>query len=347
MQMQQFQKAHLILLLLVTACNLTGLPAHWKSVTAVAETHPVKRAGDAADDSAIWRNELNPSASLIVATDKRTGLYVYDLSGNELYYLMTGKPNNVDLRELVTTANGNDILVAVSDREKNAVVFFRLDPNTAQLQWLESDLRSELGEIYGLCMYQPGPYIVEIFALGRSGRIERYQAWIKENGSVYMGRLHSFAVPSQAEGCVADDNTGTLFIAEESTGIWRFDLADEQPKGKLVATTASGELVADVEGLALGEHGGIRYLLAASQGNDSFVIYERDAERLIYLGTFQIMAGDSIDGVSETDGIELVSAPMGERFPNGLLVVQDGDNAPANQNFKLISWRDITEAYGL
>jgi len=335
-----------VLILLLAGCDLTGPPAHWKSVTAIIETQAVKRAGDAADDVAIWRNQRNPAASLIIATDKRSGLYVYDLSGKELSYLPAGKPNNVDLRELSNGDGGRYILVAVSDREKNAVLFYILDEGTAALRPVQSDLSSELGEIYGLCMYQPAPDIVEVFALGRSGRIERYQVWLKATGRIFMGRLASFGVPSQAEGCVADDATGKLYIAEENTGIWRFDRSAEQPQGKLMASTSSGQLVADIEGLALGQYGGVQYLVASSQGNDSFVIYEETAEQLIYRGTFNIVAGDVIDGVSETDGIELVSMSLGDRFPQGLLVVQDGDNAPANQNFKFISWQDIAQAYG-
>lgn len=347
MQKESLYQSVLVLLLLLAGCDLTGPPAHWKSVTAIIETQAVKRAGDAADDVAIWRNPRDPAASLIIATDKRTGLYVYDLSGKELSYLPVGEPINVDLRELSSADGGRYILVAVSERQSNAVLFYILDEDTGGLRPVPSDLGSELGEIYGLCMYQPSPDIVEVFALGRSGRIERYQAWIKATGRMFMGRLASFGVPSQAEGCIADDEVGSLYIAEESTGIWRFDLSDKQPQGKLMARISSGHLVADIEGLALGQYGGVNYLVASSQGNDSFVIYEETADQLIYRGTFIIVAGDAIDGVSESDGIELVSMPLGDRFPQGLLVVQDGDNAPANQNFKLISWQDIADAFAL
>ena len=340
-------KSALILLFVLGACDLSGPPSHWKNIAATLETQPVHRAGDAADDPAIWLNQANPGASLVVATDKRTGLYVYDLLGKELAYLESGEPNNVDLRELNTIEHGQIVLTAVSDRDSNAVKFFALDPEAAQLRPLHSDLGSELGEIYGLCMYQPGPDIVEVFATGRSGRIERYEVWIKDDGSVFMGRLAWLSVPSQAEGCVADDVTGELYVSEESTGIWHFDLSANQPDGQLLVDAASGQLVADIEGLALGQYNGIQYLVVSSQGNDSFVIYEKNAARLIYLGTFNIIDSEATDGVSETDGVELLSVPLGEHFPQGVLVVQDGDNAPASQNFKYISWQHIVEAFGL
>ncbi len=41
--------------------------------------------------------------------------------------------------------------------------------------------------------------------------------------------------------------------------------------------------------------------------------------------------------------------PLGDQFPQGMLVVQDGDNRlpPDNQNFKLIDWREVTAALSL
>ena len=53
--------------------------------------------------------------------------------------------------------------------------------------------------------------------------------------------------------------------------------------------------------------------------------------------------------MSETDGLDVTSAPLGPLFPQGALVVQDGRNiTPAErQNFKLVSWERIAEALGL
>ena len=49
-------------------------------VTPNAETPPVVTGDDAADDPAIWVNRANPALSLIFGTDKKSGIYVYDLS---------------------------------------------------------------------------------------------------------------------------------------------------------------------------------------------------------------------------------------------------------------------------
>lgn len=59
------------------------------------------------------------------------------------------------------------------------------------------------------------------------------------------------------------------------------------------------------------------------------------------------VADGSVDGVQETDGIELMLGDFGPGFPRGLMVVQDGDNLPETQNFKLFSWMDIVAALNL
>jgi hypothetical protein len=46
----------------------------------------------------------------------------------------------------------------------------------------------------------------------------------------------------------------------------------------------------------------------------------------------------------ETDGIALALGNFGPAFPGGLFIAQDGVNAPAAQNFKLVAWRDALRA---
>jgi 3-phytase len=69
------------------------------------------------------------------------------------------------------------------------------------------------------------------------------------------------------------------------------------------------------------------------------------------VGFFHVIANPAlgIDGASETDGLEVTSAPLGERYPAGLLVVQDGRNlAPEErQNFKFVSWQEVARSLGV
>ena len=60
-----------------------------------------------------------------------------------------------------------------------------------------------------------------------------------------------------------------------------------------------------------------------------------------YVGSFAIGAGNRIDAVSDTDGIDATSASLGPAFPQGVFMAQDGKNDGGNQNFKLVPWQVI------
>ena len=90
------------LTLLIAGLILFGCTASnddsYPTVSYIAETEPVVTNDDAADDPAIWINLDNTANSLIFGTDKKSGIYVYDLKGNILSYQNLGSINNVDLR---------------------------------------------------------------------------------------------------------------------------------------------------------------------------------------------------------------------------------------------------------
>ncbi|WP_397422015.1 phytase, partial [Phenylobacterium sp.] len=69
-------------------------------VIAAAETPSVgTKVLDAADDPAIWVDPADRARGVIIGTDKKAGLYVYDLAGRQTQYVPGGLPNNVDIRE--------------------------------------------------------------------------------------------------------------------------------------------------------------------------------------------------------------------------------------------------------
>ena len=56
-----------------------------------------------------------------------------------------------------------------------------------------------------------------------------------------------------------------------------------------------------------------------------------------------------IDGISETDGLEVTSRNLGPGFEHGAMIAQDGRNVMPveNQNYKYVPWKAIAEALGL
>jgi 3-phytase len=314
-------------------------------VTASVETDPVGTLDDAADDPAIWRNAANPADSLVVATDKKAAIHVYDLKGKRLHSAPSPRLNNVDLRDM---GGATGVLVAASDRQDIAnakMTLFRLDTIKRQLVPIGS-IAVGAGEAYGMCLWQrASDKALFGFLVLKDGRID--QVALDLSGPVPTGKVvRSMKLATQSEGCVVDDRTGILYVTEEDVGLWKFDAAPDGPVTATALAKADGkEIVMDAEGVALapvGSDGG--YLLVSSQGDNAYAVYRLPDAR--YVGRFRIVDG-ALDGVQETDGIELMLGDFGPAFPDGLFVAQDGDNLPQTQNFKYLGWAEIRKALGL
>lgn len=65
-----------------------------------------------------------------------------------------------------------------------------------------------------------------------------------------------------------------------------------------------------------------------------------------YVGRFAITAGE-FGATNETDGIAAMAGDFGPVYPDGLFIAQDGNNAPAAQNFKLVGWDKVKAALGI
>ncbi len=331
--------------LLLAGCATTSTPmaVEAPTVAATAETDPVDTAADAADDPAIWRNASNPAKSLVIGTDKKAGIHVYSLTGKRLSFTPAARLNNVDLRDV-----GTRVIAAASDRADIAtahVSLFTLDTAATKLVLL-GRFAVGPGEAYGMCLWtRASDHALFGFVVLKDGRID--QVAIDLSGAApKVTTVRSMKLGTQSEGCVVDDRTGQLYVAEEDVGLWRFDADPSAPVTAIPIAKVDGKtLVADAEGLALapsGRNGG--YLVASSQGDNAYTLYRLPG--VTYAGRFRI-GGGAIDGTSDTDGIDLMLGNFGPAYPQGLFVAQDGDNAPATQNFKYVSWASVKQALKL
>jgi 3-phytase len=292
-----------------------------------AQTHPVNRFGDAADDPAIWVNKTSPEQSLVFGTDKKYGLNVYNLSGELVQSIPSGRINNIDIR-------GN--MAVASNRTHQSMTFFSIDENSG-LATTIANLPTQLDDVYGLCLYQNDEQL-EVFINDTDGRFEHY-AVIQSEGKINARLLDAFNVNSQPEGCIVDDVTRTLYFGEESTGVWEKSLIKPKMPAKLIATV-NERVQADIEGMGIYTVDDEKFLVVSSQGNNRFAVFAIEQKNQL-LGVFDIGINYelAIDAVSETDGLEVISTPLGANYPMGVLVVQDGRNVMPlmPQNFKLVS----------
>ncbi|MDK1348126.1 phytase [Streptomyces sp. 378] len=202
------------------------------------------------------------------------------------------------------------------------------------------------------------------------------------NGTTWSPCTEPGELP-QVEGMVVDPATGTLYAGQEDIGIWRmradltrepvlvdkvreygvpgvYDEATEECTAGADPGFGGERLSADVEGLTLlQERDGDGYLFASSQGDDTFALYDREvSEHNEYEGGFRVGAASAtLDGSQECDGAAVLNAPLGSRYPNGLLVVQDGHETPevpdgeggsrTATGFKFVDLRDVVDAADL
>lgn len=323
----------------------TGTP-----VLASAETVAVGTAGlDAADDPEIWVDPMDRSRALILGTDKKAGLYAYNLDGSVRDFVPHGPLNNVDLRT-VYGETGSFTLIAASDRAKNGAALFTLSDDLKLKP--AGFLAMTTSEAYGLCMGTTADGIT-IIIIGKNGDV--VQAVYSETDTGPKGEIvRRFDVGSQAEGCVVDDRTGALYIAEEAKGIWRYGVEPATGPARVQLQGAPSDiLVADVEGLALlvDEESGLSYLVASSQGDSAFAVWQVAGETANYKGRFSVFPGNGFDAVTGTDGVAALGGQVGP-YAEGVVVMQDDSDmegeaptgARSRQNFKIVPWSEIKKA---
>jgi 3-phytase len=315
---------------------------------AAVETEPVPSKGDAADDPAIWIHPDKPDRSLVLGTDKKGGLNVFDLDGHRLQIVSDGsRPNNVDVIYDFPLSGGRADLAVAGTRSKSrpGVAFWRIDPASRRLTELGTVPAFTVfggSEPYGSCVYRsPKDQAIYVFITSKEGDVEQYRLAADGESLIRAALVRSFQVGSTVEGCVADTDLGLLYVAEEKVGIWKYSAEPGSGSSRtLVARVGEHGLAADVEGLTIYYGAGSKgYLIASSQGANTFNVYERQDPHKFVL-TIDPVEG-KVGDVGETDGIDVTNVATSSNFPRGLFVCQDGRGKNGVQNFKFYAWEQI------
>ena len=326
----------------LSACATTPeiLPFEIQRVPAAVETAPMVGVGDRADDPAIWVSDSEDQPSLILGSNKDEGLHVYALSGEELQFLDVGAVNNVDIRGRYAVASNDEV---------GALSWFVISRNVSEAVLHIGDTPVQSVEPYGVCLGQDEAGLVAAITY-KDGLVEFWRVDQSKDADIRANLENTVQLESQLEGCVFDETQDLIFIGEEAFGIWSYAYREADAEPQIVdSIAASNGLVADVEGVSVyyAPNGG--YIVASAQEADRFVVYDRlppHAPRGIFSITES--ADGSIDAVSHTDGLDVVSNPL-PGYPQGLLVVQDDGNPDSgvDQNFKLVDWALIKNALNL
>ena len=307
----------------------------YKEVTANGETEPVVAGDDSADDMFILENLNSPEKSLIISSDKKYGIIVYDLDGVKLYDYEVGRINNVDI--LPSRSIQNKYIVAGTNRTYNSIDIYLFN-GRGELENLI--LRKEipsLKDLYGVTFYRD-EFNTYLFISDKKGNVEQW-SYNKDEVNSEIKFVRKLKFSSLVEGLVADESKGKIYIGQERKGIWELNAFPSLDSEKRLIFKKSKNFKPDFEGLALRDDGnGEGYLIASVQGSNGYLVIERKS--LVAKIFFRIIDGDNIDGTTETDGIDVTSIKT-SKFPNGFFIAQDDNNDGLNQNFKLVDWNKI------
>lgn len=316
------------------------------------ETTPTRHAGDTADDTCIWIHPEKEELSLIIGDDKKGGVCVWDLSGEERQYIdEESDMNNLDIRYNFQLGNKIISIIGVVNESDHSLNFYTVNPVTRLLEPV-GIVALEKEKPYGGCMYHnPDTNKFYFFVNWKDGTVQQWELDGK-SGFVKGSMVREFNVGSQVEGCVADDELAYFYIGEEDVALWKYGAepsdGDTRTMVDSVDTAKGGHLTADVEGVTLyyGKNKEKGYIICSSQGNSTFQVYHRSTNK--YIGSFTIGATKQIDEVTETDGCDVSNVDLGGIFSKGIFVAHDHSNdGTDHSNHKLVKWEEIADKLNL
>ncbi len=353
-------------------------------------------AGDS-DDPAIWINPDNGEESLILATLKDGGLVTFDLDGNIIQEILPAdfgdiRYNNVDLiynfqaQGFVPPDGIFEVdLAVVSDRENDSLAIFSINPETLEVtKFATPQLDDPDFSIFGVDDGEATAYGLAAYTSPIDGKSYIFVTQADGNKIAQLELIPSVSPVDeplitaevvrilelpvaqgddiedyQSEALVVDQELGILYVAVEGElGIVKVSAeVNGSDEFTVVQPIGADYFTPDLEGLTIyyGENGK-GYLIASSQGDSSYAVFSRESTNE-YLGSFVIGDNGDIDQVNETDGLDVINLPLGNKYPFGLMVVQDGANEPQfvaendeeienrSTNFKFVPWENVANGF--
>jgi 3-phytase len=316
-------------------------------ITPVVVTEPV--AGDS-DDPAIWLDSDDAAQSLILGTDKGGAIYTFNLQGEVIPdKVISGlsRMNNIDVEYDMVLGDGESDIGVATDRDANLLRAYRLPDLTpidnGGFEAFEGE-PAERRRPMGLALYKR-PSDGAMFAIvsrktGPSGSyLWQYRLSDDGTGNLSFTKVREFGAfrgTKEIEAIVVDDALGYVYYSEEDVGVHKY-LADPDAVDADVELALFGTegFTQDREGISIYEiDDGTGYILVSDQQANAFRIFRREGEpgnphdhrevKVVY-----VSANDS-------DGSEVTSAALDDRFPSGLFVAMSDD-----RTFHLYSWDDI------
>ncbi|ALJ06836.1 3-phytase [Pseudalgibacter alginicilyticus] len=280
------------------------------------------------DDPAIWINNNNPDESIVFGTDKdevNGGVYAFNLDGKiirEKSITNISYPNNVDIEYgfKLTDSTSTDIMV-FSEREKHQIRLFSVPDMTpldnGGFKVFEEETNIEMKRPMGVSFYKnPETGKISVFVSRKNGPTEGYlhqyelvsdSLGIKAN---LLRKVGTFSGQKEIEAIAVDDESGFVYYSDEGFGIRKYHANPEKGDTE-IAFIGNEHFKDDIEGIAIAKYDDKGFLIVSNQQAHTFNIFSLETNAFIKelnLGTI------------ETDGCDVTTVPLGNKFPNGLFV---------------------------
>lgn len=343
-----------VVLLLGASCSSSGD----RVVHPVARSYSQPLQVNQVQSAAFWEHPTDSTKSLLLVANENRGLEVHDLDGVLMKHVGDGdEPAYVDvLYDFPLAGKATDLVLVSSLNSASAgIKFWQIDPARRKVIPLPTDSVVKVFDgatPIGLCSYRSAKTGRHYFiATLRAGAAEQYEITSSATGEIVAKRVKQFKFETEIKSCIADDEAGSIYFAEDDIGIWRYPAEpDDMTAGKLVVKANEHGLIPNIKGPAIyGASGGRGYLLVVSQGsrpgNAAVNVYERGGDNAFVLRIEPSAVGWG--GIEHSSGLAVFNQPGGSHFPAGILAINDQVNANASEDFKLYSWKDIAQAGNL
>ena len=300
------------------------------------------------DDPAIWINREEPARSIVFGTDKdevNGGIYAFNLDGeiiHEKSLTNVSYPNNIDVEYgfALSDSTFTDVIV-FSEREKHQIRMFSI-PDMKPLddggfKVFEDETDPDMKRPMGVSLYKnPKNGSVQAIVSRKVGPTENYlyqyelvsdSLGVKAN---LVRKFGAFSGQKEIEAIAVDDSSGYVYYSDEGMGIRKYHANPERGNEEL-AFFGADYFKDDIEGIAIAKYEDKGYLIVSNQQAHTFNIFDLETNAFvkeINLGTI------------ETDGCDVVTTNLGERFPNGLFVSMNDERNFFFHDLKKLDMKD-------
>jgi len=300
------------------------------------------------DDPAIWIHPDDPAQSLILGTDKGGSIFVFDLDGKiipEKTVTGMGRMNNIDVAYGFPLGGEKIDIALATDRNKNQIRAYRLPEMTAidngGIEAFEGETERRA---MGLAIYTR-PSDDAFFAIvsrkfGPSGAyLWQYLLEDAGDGTIKATKVRAFGEfvgGKEIEAIAVDNELGYVYYSDETAGVHKYHADPDAPDADTeLAFFGTDGFIQDQEGISIYKvNDGTGYILVSDQQANAFRVYPREGEpgdphnhqlvKVVKVST------------NESDGSDVTSTVLDERFPSGFFVAMSDD-----QTFHYYSWDDI------